>query len=72
SRGLRLHVFPWSRSAARAGLAPDASYLVRPDGHVALADPARDPAVLERYLDSHGLRFPAARPQRNGNIRRTV
>jgi len=32
SHGLRLHVFPWSRSSARAGLARDASYLVRPDG----------------------------------------
>src|SRR5437016_399258 len=33
ARGLRLHVFPWSESAARAGLARDASYLIRPDGH---------------------------------------
>jgi len=57
SRGLRLHVFPWSPNAARAGLARDASYLVRPDGYVALADPLQSPAVLERYLDTHGLRF---------------
>jgi hypothetical protein len=57
SRGLRLHVFPWSRSAARAGLARDASYLVRPDGHVALSDPLHTPARLERYLDARGLRF---------------
>ena len=57
SRELRLHVFPWSRSAARAGLARDASYLVRPDGHVALADPQQSPGRLERYLDARGLRF---------------
>jgi hypothetical protein len=56
ARGLPLHVFPWSRNAARAGLAHDASYLVRPDGYVALADAGQDPARLERYLDSHRLR----------------
>src|SRR5438128_12633285 len=59
SRGLRLPVLPWSESAARAGLARDASYLIRPDGHVALADPLRSPARLERYLETRGLRFVA-------------
>ena len=62
SRGLRLHVFPWNRSAARAGLARDASYLVRPDGHVALADPLHSPTRLEGYLDTRGLRFAAPLP----------
>ncbi len=57
SRGLRLDIFPWSRSAALAGLARDASYLVRPDGHVALADPLHRPARLQRYLDARGLRY---------------
>jgi hypothetical protein len=57
ARGLRVHAFPWTRSAARAGFAQDAAYLVRPDGHVALADPSRNPAVLERYLDDRGLRL---------------
>ncbi|TMA26236.1 MAG: FAD-dependent oxidoreductase [Deltaproteobacteria bacterium] len=57
SRGLQLHVFPWSRNAARAGLVRDASYLVRPDGHVALADRLHSPARLERYLEGRGLRF---------------
>ena len=51
-RGLPLHVFPWTRNTAHAGFARDASYLVRPDGHVALADPLHDPAHLERYLAS--------------------
>jgi 2-polyprenyl-6-methoxyphenol hydroxylase-like FAD-dependent oxidoreductase len=58
-RGLRLHDLPWTQSAARAGLARDASYLVRPDGHVALADPLQSAAGLERYLDARGLRFGA-------------
>ena len=33
-----------------------AVYLVRPDGYVGLADPDADPAKLERYLESRGLR----------------
>jgi 2-polyprenyl-6-methoxyphenol hydroxylase-like FAD-dependent oxidoreductase len=57
SRGLRLHVFPWDAKAARAGLARDAIYLVRPDGHVAFANPVHSAAALERYLDARGLRF---------------
>jgi hypothetical protein len=56
-RGLRLHVFPWTPSAARAGFARDALYLVRPDGHVAFADRLQNPAGLERYLDDRGLRL---------------
>ena len=61
SRGLALSVLPWSTSAEHAGLAKDASYLVRPDGYVALADPEQSPATLERYLDAHGIRL-IARP----------
>jgi hypothetical protein len=38
------------------GLAPDALYLVRPDGHVALANPLQKSVVLERYLDDRGIR----------------
>jgi len=54
-RGVALHTFPWP-SAARAGLERDAAYLVRPDGHVGLADPSAMPATLERYLDRRGIR----------------
>jgi len=57
ARGLPLHVFPWTPSAARAGLARGAVYIVRPDGHVGLAHPSQDPAVLERYLDVRGVRL---------------
>ena len=55
SRGLGLHVFPWSEEAKRAGLARDAINLVRPDGHIALADPSQNPARLSRYFESHGM-----------------
>jgi hypothetical protein len=33
----------------------NALYLVRPDGHVALADPSASLAQVEQYLDSRGL-----------------
>lgn len=46
---LPLHVFPWTRTAQRAGLAANALYLVRPDGYVALALPHVDYAALDAY-----------------------
>jgi 2-polyprenyl-6-methoxyphenol hydroxylase-like FAD-dependent oxidoreductase len=55
-RGLALDVFPWEASMARAGLVRNAAYLVRPDGHVALADPEASALTLQRYLDARGLR----------------
>ncbi len=54
---LPLHGFAWDNAAAAAGLARDAAYLVRPDGHVALAMRRPDAASLERYASQHGLRF---------------
>jgi hypothetical protein len=35
-----LHVFTWQPETRRAGFLRTASYLLRPDGYVALADPA--------------------------------
>lgn len=55
-RGLALHVAPWRPATRRAGLRRDAAYLVRPDGHVALADPAASPARLEAFCDRWKLR----------------
>jgi 2-polyprenyl-6-methoxyphenol hydroxylase-like FAD-dependent oxidoreductase len=48
-RGLPLHVFPWHPEMRRSGLRCGASYLVRPDGYVALADPRADPERLREY-----------------------
>jgi 2-polyprenyl-6-methoxyphenol hydroxylase-like FAD-dependent oxidoreductase len=59
-RGLALHVFPWRVSMARAGLVRNAAYLVRPDGHVALADPEASATTLLTYLDARGLRIERA------------
>jgi 2-polyprenyl-6-methoxyphenol hydroxylase-like FAD-dependent oxidoreductase len=55
-RGVPLQIFPWGADAERAGLARNALYLLRPDSYVALADPAADPAVLERYFAERGIR----------------
>jgi 2-polyprenyl-6-methoxyphenol hydroxylase-like FAD-dependent oxidoreductase len=56
ARGLPLHALPWSEDARRAGLARGATYLLRPDGHVALADRDGDVGALDRYLDARALR----------------
>jgi hypothetical protein len=64
-RGVPLHVFPWKDNAARAGLVRGATYLVRPDGHVALADPLHSAVLLERYLGARGLRFIPKSPTDN-------
>ncbi len=55
-RRLALHVFPWRGAMRRAGLRRDAGYLIRPDGHVGLADPDARAAKLQVYLDERGLR----------------
>ncbi|MFC7475389.1 FAD-dependent monooxygenase [Dankookia sp. GCM10030260] len=57
ARGLPVDAFPWTEAAGQAGLARDAAYLLRPDGHVGLADPRQDPATLGAYAARHGLAF---------------
>jgi 2-polyprenyl-6-methoxyphenol hydroxylase-like FAD-dependent oxidoreductase len=56
-RGVALHAFPWTRSAAKAGLRKDAAYLIRPDGYVALADRAADGAALDAYCARLAITF---------------
>jgi hypothetical protein len=53
--GLPLHTLPWSEASERAGLLKDALYVVRPDGHVGLAQDGNDPNALESYLQAHGI-----------------
>jgi 2-polyprenyl-6-methoxyphenol hydroxylase-like FAD-dependent oxidoreductase len=47
---LKVHNFAWSSTAEKAGLVANAAYLVRPDGHIALAVEGDDVSPLERYL----------------------
>jgi 2-polyprenyl-6-methoxyphenol hydroxylase-like FAD-dependent oxidoreductase len=58
---LPIHAFAWTPAMGRAGLVRRALYLVRPDGHVALADPDSDPERLVRYFMSRGLAAIGAR-----------
>jgi len=55
-RNLALHRFDWHSAMQRAGVARDASYLIRPDGYVALADRSASAARLQAYLDAKNLR----------------
>lgn len=50
STGIPVHVFAWSDIAEAAGLQRDGAYLVRPDGHVALASPVQEAAAFQRYV----------------------
>lgn len=58
-RKIPLHVFPWDNQMARAGLRPNALYLVRPDGYVAFVSPQGSSAALAQFLDARGLLPPA-------------
>ena len=50
--GIELHSFAWRDTMARAGLARNALYLVRPDGYVGLAHSHADPRALREYWDN--------------------
>jgi 2-polyprenyl-6-methoxyphenol hydroxylase-like FAD-dependent oxidoreductase len=56
SRNVPLHVFDWRSEHASAGLARDATYLLRPDTYVALADPSDALDSLESYCADRGIR----------------
>jgi 2-polyprenyl-6-methoxyphenol hydroxylase-like FAD-dependent oxidoreductase len=55
-KNLPLHVFAWRPRAQHAGLRRNAVYLVRPDGHVGLADGEGRTAALEKYLVTRELK----------------
>jgi 2-polyprenyl-6-methoxyphenol hydroxylase-like FAD-dependent oxidoreductase len=54
-RKITLCVFPWNPDARRAGLERNASYLIRPDGYIGLADSAGSAAAIGAYLDAEHL-----------------
>ena len=53
--GVPLQVFEYGPEREAVGLTRNALYLLRPDTYVALADPAADPAALERYFAGRGI-----------------
>jgi hypothetical protein len=54
--GMAFHRFDWTEKAGTAGLMRNAAYLVRPDGHVALASGTQDAARFEKYIAELGLK----------------
>lgn len=54
---LALHAFQWRPAMRRAGLARNATYLVRPDGYVAVADPSGSAERLRAYVSQRRLEF---------------
>ncbi len=57
--GLAAHVFAWSDATDYGGMEHNAMYLVRPDGHVALAAREQSVTKLRAFLERVGLRFGA-------------
>lgn len=56
SRGIPLHVFPWQGAFTRCGVRRNAAYLVRPDGHVALAESSGAAEAFSRYCAAWDIR----------------
>lgn len=55
-RGMPLNELAWSAQHETAGFTRNASYLVRPDGHVALCDPSGGPDSVAHYFRDRGYR----------------
>jgi 2-polyprenyl-6-methoxyphenol hydroxylase-like FAD-dependent oxidoreductase len=55
-RALQLQCFAWQANFQQAGLLQNAVYLVRPDGYVALADPAAVAQDLVQYFETRAIR----------------
>ena len=59
SLGLPLQLFAFDAGAQKAGLQRDATYLIRPDGYVALAATSDAAAAVKSYAEPLGLKFAA-------------
>lgn len=54
-RGLRIYEFAWSEQVESKGFLQDAFYLMRPDGHIALASIKQNSQILKSYLNNWGI-----------------
>lgn len=59
--GIPVHTFAWTLAAKDAGLARDAAYLVRPDGHIAMAG-SQDAGPFARFLYDLAVKPRRGRP----------
>ncbi|KAE8137281.1 FAD binding domain-containing protein [Aspergillus pseudotamarii] len=57
SKGIPLHIFPWSEKYQSVGLGKDAAYLVRPDTYVAVAEASGLPEQFDQYLKDNKIRL---------------
>jgi 2-polyprenyl-6-methoxyphenol hydroxylase-like FAD-dependent oxidoreductase len=60
--GLLVHSFAWGDGARDAGIERDAAYLIRPDGHVAVASSKQNAETLRAFAARFSMRFAAPRP----------
>lgn len=56
---LPLHIFVWQSEYQKAGFAQGATYLLRPDNYIALADPEGSAATLNRYFSEREIKLTA-------------
>ncbi len=56
ARRISLHIFEWQPSMSAKGIARNGTYLVRPDGYVALAVREHGATALTSYLEARGVR----------------
>jgi hypothetical protein len=54
--GMPLRIFAWNKGYESAGFTRNAAYLVRPDNHVALCDPAGSAESMAKYFRDRAYR----------------
>jgi len=57
SLNLSLQILPWTKETERAGFSRNAVYVIRPDGHIAIADEGTAPQKWREYFTRRGIRF---------------
>ncbi len=55
NKSIPLHAFRWDAQYQTAGLQADAAYLIRPDTHVAVAEPSGSSERFDQYFEDIGL-----------------
>jgi len=60
--GLATYAFRWSEEARGAGIERDAAYLVRPDGHVAVASAEQNVRAFTALMDRFRINLGAPKP----------
>lgn len=50
-RQIPVHIFPWIKAVRKKGLAKNAVYIIRPDGHIGLAASPGDTQAVAHYIN---------------------